>query len=166
MILGRSSCLFAHTPPLCGVQKQRIFQKKNVDFFGKPCIILICMDTMNIRGSAGHDELAELRNHKKIVGMKQLKKHCFEAESPGSTWPWMLTPPLRCPWLSLLRRRTSKSSGSGRCTTWGAPAASMWVQRRRQRCRNVDFLGNKPVEIDTRPMRARMKERRNINAYF
>jgi large subunit ribosomal protein L7A len=32
------------------------------------------MDTMNIRGSAGHDELAELRNHKKIVGMKQLKK--------------------------------------------------------------------------------------------
>ena len=74
MIPGRSSCLFAHTPPLCGVQKQRIFQKKNVDFFGKPCIILICMDTMNIRGSAGHDELAELRNHKKIVGMKQLKK--------------------------------------------------------------------------------------------
>ena len=32
------------------------------------------MDTMNIRGSAGPDELAELRNHKKIVGMKQLKK--------------------------------------------------------------------------------------------
>ena len=32
------------------------------------------MDTMNIRCSAGHDELAELRNHKKIVGMKQLKK--------------------------------------------------------------------------------------------
>ena len=29
---------------------------------------------MFIRGSAGHDELAELRNHKKIVGMKQLKK--------------------------------------------------------------------------------------------
>ena len=29
---------------------------------------------MNIRGSAGHDELAELRNHKRIVGMKQLKK--------------------------------------------------------------------------------------------
>ena len=29
---------------------------------------------MNIRGSAGHDELAELRNHKKIVGMKQLRK--------------------------------------------------------------------------------------------
>ena len=57
-----------------GCQKQRIFQKKNVDFFGKPCIILICMDTMNIRGSAGPDELAELRNHKKIVGMKQLKK--------------------------------------------------------------------------------------------
>ena len=32
------------------------------------------MDTMNIRGSVGHDELAELRNHQKIVGMKQLKK--------------------------------------------------------------------------------------------
>ena len=32
------------------------------------------MDTMNIRGSAGPDVLAELRNHKKIVGMKQLKK--------------------------------------------------------------------------------------------
>ena len=32
------------------------------------------MDTMIIRGSAGHDELAELRNHQKIVGMKQLKK--------------------------------------------------------------------------------------------
>lgn len=32
------------------------------------------MDTMFIRGSAGHDELAELRNHKKIVGMKQLRK--------------------------------------------------------------------------------------------
>ena len=29
---------------------------------------------MNIRGSAGADELAELRNHQKIVGMKQLKK--------------------------------------------------------------------------------------------
>ena len=29
---------------------------------------------MNIRGSAGPDDLAELRNHKKIVGMKQLKK--------------------------------------------------------------------------------------------
>ena len=57
-----------------GCQKQRIFQKKNVDFFGKPCIILICMDTMFIRGFAGPDELAELRNHKKIVGMKQLKK--------------------------------------------------------------------------------------------
>ena len=67
-------CLFAHRKALERVQKQRIFQKKNVDFFGKPCIILICMDTMNIRGSAGHDELAELRNHKKIVGMKQLKK--------------------------------------------------------------------------------------------
>ena len=67
-------CLFAHTQAPERVQKQRIFQKKNVDFFGKPCIILICMDTMNIRGSAGPDELAELRNHKKIVGMKQLKK--------------------------------------------------------------------------------------------
>ena len=32
------------------------------------------MDTMNIRGSAGPDILAALRNHKKIVGMKQLKK--------------------------------------------------------------------------------------------
>ena len=32
------------------------------------------MDTMNIRGSTGPDDLAELRNHKKIVGMKQLKK--------------------------------------------------------------------------------------------
>ena len=32
------------------------------------------MDTMIIRGFAGPDELAELRNHKKIVGMKQLKK--------------------------------------------------------------------------------------------
>ena len=29
---------------------------------------------MNIRGFAGPDELAELRNHQKIVGMKQLKK--------------------------------------------------------------------------------------------
>ena len=67
-------CLFAHTQAPVRVQKQRIFQKKNVDFFGKPCIILICMDTMNIRGSVGHDELAELRNHQKIVGMKQLKK--------------------------------------------------------------------------------------------
>ncbi len=38
------------------------------------CIILFCMDTMNIRGSAGPDGLAELRNHKCIVGMKQLKK--------------------------------------------------------------------------------------------
>ena len=68
------SCLFAHRKAPERVQKQRIFQKKNVAFFGKPSIILICMDTMNIRGSAGHDELAELRNHKKIVGMKQLKK--------------------------------------------------------------------------------------------
>ena len=67
-------CLFAHTQAPERVQKQRIFQKKNVDFFGKPCIILICMDTMNIRGAAGPDELAELRNHKKLVGMKQLKK--------------------------------------------------------------------------------------------
>ena len=32
------------------------------------------MDTMNIRGSAGADELAGLRNHKIIVGMKQLRK--------------------------------------------------------------------------------------------
>ena len=32
------------------------------------------MDTMNIRGSAGVDDLAELRNHPKIVGMKQLRK--------------------------------------------------------------------------------------------
>ena len=29
---------------------------------------------MNIRGSAGPDVLAELRNHQKIVGMKQLRK--------------------------------------------------------------------------------------------
>ena len=29
---------------------------------------------MNIRGSAGPDDLAELRNHKKLVGMKQLRK--------------------------------------------------------------------------------------------
>ena len=29
---------------------------------------------MNIRGSAGTDDLAELRNHKKLVGMKQLRK--------------------------------------------------------------------------------------------
>ena len=72
-------CLFAHTQAPKRVQKQRIFQKKNVDFFGKPCIILICMDTMNIRGSAGPDELAELRNHKKIVGMKQLKKQLRKA---------------------------------------------------------------------------------------
>ena len=32
------------------------------------------MDTMNIRGSAGVDDLRELRNHKFIVGMKQLRK--------------------------------------------------------------------------------------------
>ena len=32
------------------------------------------MDTMNIRGSAGVDDLAGLRNHKIVVGMKQLKK--------------------------------------------------------------------------------------------
>ena len=32
------------------------------------------MDTMFIRGFAGHDELAELRNHQIIVGVKQLKK--------------------------------------------------------------------------------------------
>ena len=32
------------------------------------------MDTMNIRGSAGPDDLHELRNHKIIVGMKQLRK--------------------------------------------------------------------------------------------
>ena len=32
------------------------------------------MDTMNIRGSAGVDDLHELRNHKLIVGMKQLRK--------------------------------------------------------------------------------------------
>ena len=32
------------------------------------------MDTMNIRGSAGPDDLAELRNHKFVVGMKQLRK--------------------------------------------------------------------------------------------
>ena len=32
------------------------------------------MDTMNIRGSAGVDDLQELRNHKPIVGMKQLRK--------------------------------------------------------------------------------------------
>ena len=32
------------------------------------------MDTMNIRGSVGHDELAELRNLQKIGGMKQLNK--------------------------------------------------------------------------------------------
>ena len=69
-----SVCHCAHTESPGGAQKQRIFQKKNVDFFAKPCIILICMDTMNIRGSAGHDELAELRNHQKIVGMKQLRK--------------------------------------------------------------------------------------------
>ena len=69
-----SCCLFAHTKPPGGGQKQRIFQKKKVDFFVKRCIILICMDTMNIRGSVGHDDLQELRNHKKIVGMKQLKK--------------------------------------------------------------------------------------------
>ena len=67
-------CLFAHRKALCGAQKQRIFQKKNIDFFVKRCIILTCMDTMIIRGSAGHDELAELRNHQKIVGMKQLRK--------------------------------------------------------------------------------------------
>ena len=29
---------------------------------------------MNIRGSTGPDDLAELRNHKIIVGMKQLRK--------------------------------------------------------------------------------------------
>ena len=29
---------------------------------------------MNIRGSTGPDDLEELRNHRKIVGMKQLKK--------------------------------------------------------------------------------------------
>ena len=32
------------------------------------------MDTMNIRGSAGPDDFAELRNHQHIVGMKQLRK--------------------------------------------------------------------------------------------
>ena len=32
------------------------------------------MDTMNIRGSAGPDDLQELRNHRHIVGMKQLRK--------------------------------------------------------------------------------------------
>ena len=32
------------------------------------------MDTMNIRGSAGADGLHELRNHKIVVGMKQLRK--------------------------------------------------------------------------------------------
>ena len=32
------------------------------------------MDTMFIRGSAGHDDLAELRNHQIVVGMKQLRK--------------------------------------------------------------------------------------------
>lgn len=32
------------------------------------------MDTLNIRGSAGADGLEELRNHKIIVGMKQLRK--------------------------------------------------------------------------------------------
>ena len=79
MIFGESgmmkdSCHFTHTEPLEGGQKQRIFLKKKVDFFIKRCIILICMDTMFIRGSAGHDELAELRNHQKIVGMKQLRK--------------------------------------------------------------------------------------------
>ena len=64
----------AHTGRLGEGEKQRIFLKKNIDFFSKTCIILICMDTMIIRGSAGGDELAELRNHKKIVGMKQLRK--------------------------------------------------------------------------------------------
>ena len=29
---------------------------------------------MFIRGSAGHDDLAELRNHQIVVGMKQLRK--------------------------------------------------------------------------------------------
>ena len=67
-------CLFAHTQTLEGRQKQRFFLKKPVDFLTNSCIILICMDTMFIRGSAGHDELAELRNHQKIVGMKQLRK--------------------------------------------------------------------------------------------
>ena len=32
------------------------------------------MDTMNIRGSVGGDGLQELRNHRHIVGMKQLRK--------------------------------------------------------------------------------------------
>ena len=32
------------------------------------------MDTMFIRGSVGPDDLHELRNHQKIVGMKQLRK--------------------------------------------------------------------------------------------
>ena len=36
------------------------------------------MDTMNIRGSAGPGELAELRNHKLIVGMKQLRKELLK----------------------------------------------------------------------------------------
>ena len=36
------------------------------------------MDTMNIRGSAGPGELAELRNHKLIVGMKQLRKQLLK----------------------------------------------------------------------------------------
>ena len=70
----KAGCHFTHTQPPEQYQKPQILQKKNVDFFGKTCIILICMDTMNIRGSAGVDDLQELRNHKKIVGMKQLKK--------------------------------------------------------------------------------------------
>ena len=36
------------------------------------------MDTMIIRGFAGPGELAELRNHKLIVGMKQLRKQLLK----------------------------------------------------------------------------------------
>ena len=43
------------------------------------------MDTMIIRGFAGPDELAELRNHKKIVGMKQLKKQLQKLQATLDT---------------------------------------------------------------------------------
>lgn len=55
-------------------KNSRIFSGIFVDFFAEKCIILICMDTLNIRGSMGADSLAELCNHPIIVGTKQLKK--------------------------------------------------------------------------------------------
>ncbi len=57
-----------------GQEIKRILYQKNLDFFREKCIILICMDTLIKRGSAGDDDLQELRNHQHIVGTKQLRK--------------------------------------------------------------------------------------------